>query len=158
MNLLPTRPLRSLTRREWGALVRAVPVVLLVRAGLSTLKFKDLVDRLRSLSAQFPVGETSEQEIKRIAWAVNAIGARLLGSRPCLTQALALQFLLWRRRVDTELRIGVDKDDDGQLLAHAWVVRDGKVLIGGHLSEMKYRPLPGLQDKVMAQGAGVDDV
>lgn len=149
MKLLPTRPLRELSAREWTTLLSAVPVVLMVRLGLSTLKFKPLVDRLRTYAARLSGGPATEEEVHRLAWAVNAIGGRLLGSRPCLTQALALQFLLWRRRVDTELRIGVDKDDDGQLLAHAWVVRDGRVLIGGHLSEMKYRPLPGLQDKVI---------
>ena len=150
MSWLPSRSLTELTGREWRALVTTVPVVLGVRVGLSTLPFKDLVARLRRLSARFPVRHmVSEQEVADVCWAANAIGARLLGSRPCLTQALALQFLLWRRGIDTELRIGVDKDENGQLLAHAWVVRDGKVLIGGHLSEMKYKVLPGLQQKVM---------
>ena len=149
MKLLPTRPLREFSAREWTTLISAVPVVLMVRLGLSTLTFKSLVERLRTYATRFSGAPASEEEVRRLAWAVNAIGGRILGSRPCLTQALALQFLLWRRDVDTELRIGVDKDENGQLLAHAWVVRDGRVLIGGHLSEMKYRPLPGLQQKVM---------
>ncbi len=150
MKILPSRPLTELTAHEWGALLKVVPVILFVRLGLSTMSFKALVERLRQWSRQLSAnGSYSDEEVRRICWAVGAVGSRVLGSRPCLTQALAVQFLLWRRGIETELRIGVDKDESGKLLAHAWVVLDDEVIIGGRLSEMKYKVLPGLSDKVL---------
>jgi hypothetical protein len=48
----------------------------------------------------------------------------------CLTQALAVRTLLGLRGQDSQLKIGVDKDEDGKFLAHAWVEIDGKIIIG----------------------------
>ena len=45
----------------------------------------------------------------------------------CLRQSLALWWLLRRRGIPAELRIGVRKDD-GELQAHAWVEHDGQAL------------------------------
>jgi hypothetical protein len=77
------------------------------------------------------------------------VGARLLPNRPCLTQALVLQYLLLRRG-DTlaKLHIGVAKGEDGELLAHAWIERGGRVLIGGATSPRTYRRLPGVNERL----------
>ena len=48
----------------------------------------------------------------------------------CLPQALSLQQLLSHNGLNSELRIGVDRVD-GQFVAHAWLLFDGRVLIGG---------------------------
>ena len=54
--------------------------------------------------------------------------ARLPGT--CLVRALALQRLLAEHGFASELRIGVARGE-GVLLAHAWLVDDSAVLIGG---------------------------
>ncbi len=48
----------------------------------------------------------------------------------CLTQALAVRTLLGFRGQSSELKIGVDRDEDGKFMAHAWVEIDGKIIIG----------------------------
>jgi hypothetical protein len=48
----------------------------------------------------------------------------------CLTQALAVRTLLGLRGQNSELKIGVDRDEDGKFMAHAWVEIDGKIIIG----------------------------
>jgi hypothetical protein len=50
-----------------------------------------------------------------------------LGHPTCLEESLALWWLLGRRRLATELRIGVRKQND-TFQAHAWVERDGIAL------------------------------
>jgi hypothetical protein len=45
----------------------------------------------------------------------------------CLRQSLALWWLLRRRRIPAELRIGVRKEQ-GELQAHAWVEHNGQAL------------------------------
>jgi len=77
--------------------------------------------------------------VARIVWAVEAVGRRLFPARPCLPQALAARGLLARRGVPTTLRIGIQKDEDVD--AHAWLERDGEVLIGGETSPDEYHVL-----------------
>jgi len=43
----------------------------------------------------------------------------------CLKRALVLHYLLHRAGRPTELLIGVRRDDQNALAAHAWLVRDG---------------------------------
>ena len=69
---------------------------------------------------------------------------RLLGTKPCLTQALAAQRILRQEGIDSALRIGVAKDGQ-ELLAHAWLERAGRVVIGGGASRARYKPLEPAQ-------------
>jgi hypothetical protein len=78
--------------------------------------------------------------VRRVVWAVAAASRRLFSDRPCLPTALAARYLLARRGVATELRIGVTRDANG-LDAHAWLERHGDVLIGGRDPSTHYRPL-----------------
>lgn len=62
---------------------------------------------------------------RALAGMANAAVSRALGPRQCLTRSLVLLWLLARRGVTAQLRIGVRKDGSSQLLAHAWVEIDG---------------------------------
>lgn len=85
----------------------------------------------------FPVRMLSRQEprkqaatpgaftLRQAVWAVGAAARRLPGTR-CLAQSLALQALLREAALRSELRIGVAKNADGGLIAHAWVVCEGE--------------------------------
>ena len=68
--------------------------------------------------------------LDRLAWCVRNT-ARLVPAATCLTQGLALQTLLQRRGVASELKLGVRRDGPDGLAAHAWVVVAGRVVIGG---------------------------
>jgi hypothetical protein len=59
----------------------------------------------------------------------------------CLPRALALQKLLALHGHESELKIGVAKS--GELLeAHAWLIWDGQIIIGGESASL-YVPLAG---------------
>ncbi|MGY6552107.1 MAG: lasso peptide biosynthesis B2 protein [Erythrobacter sp.] len=64
------------------------------------------------------------------AWAVNH-ASRLVPGASCLTQALALQYLLAREGMQAVMRIGVKCGPDNQYEAHAWVLLEEEILIGG---------------------------
>ena len=68
--------------------------------------------------------------VERLAWCVRTM-ARLVPAATCLTQGLALQALLHRRGVASDLKLGVRRDGADGLAAHAWVVVDGRVVLGG---------------------------
>ncbi len=122
----------GLTSEERRLLLTAAFLVGLVRVGLWLLPFptvRRLLGRLRR-----PAGadrRSDELSSERIAWAVDVAGKRIPGGGNCLVQAFATQVLLDRRRRTSRLRIGVAKDAQGNLEAHAWVESDGIVIIGG---------------------------
>lgn len=69
----------------------------------------------------------SLDELTRIGYLVNSAAHNVLPAGNCLTRSLYLQWLLRRRGVPTDLRIGVLLSD-GQLLAHAWMEYAGHPL------------------------------
>ena len=137
---------------DWWMLLRAMVLTVLIRGTLSVCRLRTVTQGLRSLAHWLPQWkDPTARYCERAAWAANAVGHRFLPSRPCLTQALVLQYLLLRRGDDsTELRIGVTKGEDGELLAHAWVERGHRVLIGGTASPSRYKPLDGVAEKIGA--------
>lgn len=141
--------LRSYWRLPWRhklTTARVSVLVVGVRMALRVLPYRT-VQRLltlgereasRSTSALAP--EALRARRQRIASAVASTGKHLLGDKPCLTQALVAQRLLRRQGYDTDLCIGVTKDGN-ELLAHAWLEKDGRVILGGRASQAKYTPL-----------------
>lgn len=76
-----------------------------------------------------------------IAWSVRQ-AARLTPWATCLVQGLAVQHLMTRSGYASDLRIGARRGVDQKFEAHAWVVHDGDVIIGGTEQEVgSYSPL-----------------
>ena len=136
--------------QNWGLLLYAGALTACVRASLAATSLSRVTRALRRLATGIPQWASVTPRYRmRAAWAAHAVGRRLLPERPCLTQALVLQYLLLRRGDDAaELHIGVTKAEDGSLQAHAWVERNGRVLIGGADSPEKYERFDDLARKV----------
>jgi hypothetical protein len=84
---------------------------------------------------------------ERVARTVERASRRLLGKNACLTQALTSQLILKRHGIPARLRIGVQKNEQGFMQAHAWVENDGLVVIGGRAVDLKnYTPLPDVEE------------
>ena len=100
-----------------------------VRASLTLLRFhrtRRWVERIGRGGRG--VAPDPEPDLRRVRWAVGAASRLLPGTR-CLAQALAGQVVLARRGVPTRLRIGVGRSS-GEVSAHAWLERDGRVVLG----------------------------
>lgn len=144
--------LRKFIELPWSDRYLLIKVALLlgiIRIALLLLRFSIVRRLLTRLSRQFhtvSVDKVSYQ--KRIIWAVKVAGRRLLGDKPCLPQALTVQYLLDRMGKSTVLRIGVAKDMEDQLIAHAWVECDGEIIIGGRFSRFVYTPLQPVEKHV----------
>lgn len=72
---------------------------------------------------------------------VRIAATRSLWRATCLRQALVLWWLLAQRGIATQIRLGVVKDAGQALESHAWVERNGVVLIGGETSQERFRVL-----------------
>lgn len=87
------------------------------------------IERLRALATRTGSGRRPlDHTVDRLVWAGRA-AARWSPGTTCLSAALTLQGLLSRYGHASELHIGVTRDARG-FAAHAWVERDGRVLIG----------------------------
>ena len=129
-----------LPRSERWLLIKAALLLGVTRIGLRLLPFQTLKRLLDSASQPRATDQFSSD---RIVWAVTTASRYVLGDKPCLTQALAVQLLFKRRGYPASLRIGVARKGKGELQAHAWVESEDRIVVGGgELSD--YTPFPAL--------------
>jgi hypothetical protein len=116
----------QLTGAERRILLRVLFVVGVARAALSVVS----TDTARKVAAKAATGAAGSLE--QMVWAVRVV-SRYLPGATCLTQALAAQALLTQSGFPSQVEIGVAKDEDDlrRLQAHAWVVCQGQVVLGG---------------------------
>lgn len=62
--------------------------------------------------------------------AVTRIAEKTPWESKCMVQALTAQYLLHRKGISTTLYLGVGKDDEGNMIAHAWI-RSGRCYVTG---------------------------
>jgi hypothetical protein len=76
----------------------------------------------------------------RIIWAFEASARWRIGQAKCLARALAAEVLLPRTDQPLRVVIGITPPLDGVLKSHAWIEREGRVLIGGGDANRLYVP------------------
>lgn len=130
-------------------LARAVLLVAATRVALHLLPYRRVEQALapERVPPRPTAGRGADPRIqRRVLWAVDAAARRLLPRKPCLTQALVARWLLARHGIPSTMRIGVAYDARRRLQAHAWLEQEGRVILGGADSPLKYTPLAPLQE------------
>ncbi|MEM7590113.1 MAG: lasso peptide biosynthesis B2 protein [Cyanobacteria bacterium P01_A01_bin.83] len=133
--------LLQLTAKKRQLLIDTYFLLTAIRLGLWLLTFKTLRQRLAKLE-RVSFLEQDAAELNRVIWAVNLASRYQLGGVKCLARALTTQLLLSRRGYPTELRIGVVKTENDQLLAHAWVESNGEIVMGAIRNLAEFKPFP----------------
>ena len=90
-----------------------------VETGLRSMGFQ----RLRPLVITWHTRPV-KLSIRQIVRCIN-IASNFIPKSACLGRAIALQTLLYRQGRLTTLVVGVAKDADGKVLAHAWLTHQG---------------------------------
>jgi len=114
---------RALSGADQGTLLAAAFWMPLFWLGLRVLGLPRFQARLQRRTVKREVA-MSLPDIKALGELVNIAARHTLGPRTCLTRSLLLGWLLRRRGVTSNLRIGV-RLTHGVLDAHAWVECDG---------------------------------
>lgn len=130
-----------LKQRDRSLLVVALLVLGGIRLGLWLLPFQTLGRLLEKITPKTTKLHEASGNINYIVWAV-AVASRYIPGARCLAQALATQLLLSWHGCQTRLCIGVAKDKEGKLTAHAWVENQGKIVMGALENLSTYTPLP----------------
>jgi hypothetical protein len=137
------RKVRRYSRADWRLLAEAALLVGATRLELSILPFKVVLRRAGRAGQRWRSASVDPVSAERVAWAVSRV-SRFVPGASCLTQALATRVLLSRRGFEGRLRVGVAKADNGKLEAHAWIERDGVILIGDQPGLRRFVELPTL--------------
>ncbi|NOT46204.1 MAG: lasso peptide biosynthesis B2 protein [Acidobacteria bacterium] len=113
---------------EKKLLAQSLLLILAVRTALWILPFNLLNRWLKGAS---PVANKAADwdTIKRVVGSVRSV-SRLVPYATCLTQALATRVLLRMVGQSSDLRIGVERDQNEKFGAHAWIEVDGRIVIG----------------------------
>lgn len=119
----------QLSAAERRILIRVLLVVGAARTSLWVLP----VEAARRVVARAAAGAAGGS-VEQVVWAVRVVSRYLPGST-CLIQALAAQALLTHSGFPSQVEIGVAKDELRRFHAHAWVVCQGQVVLGGRRVE-----------------------
>ena len=122
--------LKAISPSKWSALARAAPWVLTTRVALGVVPWKRLSAAMETAGEGGADRPPDLERARDTIWAVHALSRRLLPDRPCLTQALVARRLLRDCGVNATLRMGAVRRPGGDIGAHAWLERDGQVILG----------------------------
>ncbi len=141
------RASRSRNLREYRLLGQALAATAVARLGLLILPLATVRRAVRWIAPSSrplaPGCRCSPEQVIRAA--VSAGLHSPLGST-CLATALVAQAMLQRHGHHARLRVGVRRDPAGAFRAHAWLEREGRVVVGGPAVVVdSYTPLPKME-------------
>ncbi len=142
----------KLNHSDRGTFLQTYVLLTLVRLGLLLLPFERLWKGLIKLGQLSPAAvkalqtnsRTEGQIVRQVIWAVNSSARFSPGGAKCLARALTTKVLLDRRQCPSDFKIGVAKNDLGELEAHAWIEVHGHVVMGQVSKLDQYTPMPSL--------------
>ena len=111
---------RRLPSADRGLLLRIAFLVPLIEIGLRIAGFKRVLTPLRKFAVAVRPAAIPAAEVERHTRLLLLFHRQLPFTGRCLARALALWYLLQRRGIATEVRLGIRKHK-GQFSAHAWV-------------------------------------
>jgi hypothetical protein len=121
-----------LSRRKRCLILQSTVLLFLVRTGLGLLPLVVITGLLKRVLDR-TAAHQSEAEPMSAPDVVDALvkASRCVPFSTCLTRSVVAQALLRRHGHAPRLYIGVRKDTDGTLKAHAWLENQGTVVLGG---------------------------
>lgn len=139
------------SRAEAALLTEAALCLGAARLGTLVLPFRWVAAFSGTMGRRWPLPpERRAAAIRRIAGIVTVAARHTYFRAACLQQALAVQYMLRRRGVETVLNFGVFHNADGGLAAHAWVSDGDVVIVGGpvgRFTRLAQFPRPGAKAK-----------
>jgi hypothetical protein len=127
-------------------LLEAMGLLTGIRILLPAFGLKNVRKILRTFSGGLQ--HTSDGDVTEILRLLEAAARRCPLGSTCLTRALAAQLLLRRSGIASRLCIGVKRDHQRKFEAHAWLERDGEIILGGSDDEIRqWVPLRGIDER-----------
>ena len=148
MKPMPLHRFFQMTPANRRYLLKTAALMMFIKLAIRIVPFKRLYAVLSRL-AQAPAGKRPDPgNLKRALKAIDIAGRYTPLDSTCLIQALTGQVLLARAGIPADFQIGVVHGNAGQVEAHAWVVHQGKVVIGDRQDLSRYRVFTNLQESL----------
>ena len=110
----------ALRRSERRRTVEAALWLLLVRLVLGVLPFRSALRLLRIKPGEAAEGPVDASEAREVGRAVERAARHVPFRAVCLQQAFAALLMMRRRGLAASVRLGLARDERGELKAHAW--------------------------------------
>jgi hypothetical protein len=119
----------------WLAIMVAQALSRLIRARIAFARLEalDIPARNAAVAAAERAGHADELLAQRIGFIIPRVAKRLPWRSDCLVQAIAAQDWLAANGMASELRIGVERPEDGPFGDHAWLIRGEQIVTGGDI-------------------------
>jgi hypothetical protein len=124
----------SLDTKKRRYLVRAVYELLIARWSFSRRSVEQIVRDFqigRPVPLAEQLGNDGRFDINCVSWAITVGGQHVPWRSDCLIQAMAAHRWLRRNGVTGEFYLGVAKQDDASMIAHAWLKAGDLTVTGG---------------------------
>ena len=123
--------LRRTTPDRW-LLLETLALLCWARILIRLVPFRWIAPHLGRPMTESPAGVTeAERRVAlRVAWAVQAVVRHVPLGFVCLPQAMAAKWMLRRRRLPSTLYLGLQRQDEPKLTAHAWLRVGDRILTG----------------------------
>ncbi|CAG4991938.1 hypothetical protein DYBT9275_00859 [Dyadobacter sp. CECT 9275] len=120
--------------------LKAVAVLLVVKTGLTFLPFGTFRKIFAWFSRPSGISGYSDAQIDEVVWSVKTAANLLPVTLLCLPRALAAKYLL-KNEASLTLQIGVEINSQKAFEAHAWVEKNGLIIIGDWPESVSYHRL-----------------
>ncbi|MCF6186980.1 MAG: lasso peptide biosynthesis B2 protein [Desulfobulbaceae bacterium] len=135
-----------LTGSEKLIFCRAVYLLFYYRIALRRQHFQSLVDQL-SNSTTTALLQTVPSIPADTLIRLLAAACRIVPFTTCLSRAMAGQMILTGCGYFSRLHVGVAREKEEELEAHAWLSLDGRIILGNVPDLDRYRELPLYQGR-----------
>ena len=104
----------------------------IARLGILIIPFRRIAPFLGKHMAESPLSmePTHRNHVERISWAVQTASRHMPWESTCLAQAMAAKGMFKLRGIQSTIYLGLAKDGEEELTAHAWL-RSGDVTVVG---------------------------
>ena len=80
----------------------------------------------------------SDEITRQVFYTIRKVDKYAFWTTTCYTQAIAARLILKRNNIQSKIYLGMTKDENGNLLAHAWTKVGDKIITGaGNLEKYK---------------------
>lgn len=112
----------------------------ITRFAVLFLSFEKLIARIAIYKeeSEWEIAEKEKELSEEVKWAISVVSKRTPWESKCLVKALTALLILKKRRVRTTLYLGVSKNENNKLEAHAWL-RSGNAIITGGNERFMYK-------------------
>lgn len=132
--LVRLRRAAMLAPTDWAALAMAAAALLRARLRFARVPAQRLVEQLKAgggVPLQEPLDPVGAGRVAHLSWAIRSAAAHVPWRSDCLIQVIAANQLLRRYGYHPSFYLGVAKEPDRELAAHAWLRCGDTIVTGG---------------------------